>query len=233
MDTTHNHLFYSLSDYRKIKKYDVHTHVKTYDGRFIKISQKDNFRLLSINLDTPGFPPLEKQQEIAMVHADDYTDDFFHACSFRTDTWKEQNWEKHTIEYLKYAISMGAIAVKVWKNIGMELKDENGNFVMIDHPRFKPVIEFIIKQGIPLIGHLGEPRNCWLPLEEMTVSSDRSYFSEHPEYHMYLHPEFPSYEEQIGSRDRLLEEYPNLTFVGAHLASLEWSVDELSQRLDK
>lgn len=226
-------LIYALSDYEKVKKYDVHTHVNTYDSRFIEMSEHDNFRLLSINLDAPGFPSLGRQQEIAMLHADHYTDHFFHACSFSIDTWEKQNWEKDTIEYLKYALSMGAVAVKVWKNIGMELKDESDNFVMIDHSRFKPVIEFISEQGIPLIGHLGEPRNCWLPLEEMTVSSDRNYFSEHPEYHMYLHPEFPSYEEQISSRDRLLEAYPNLTFVGAHLASLEWNVSELSERLDK
>jgi predicted TIM-barrel fold metal-dependent hydrolase len=31
----------------------------------------------------------------------------------------------------------------------------------------------------------------------------------------------------------MLEKHPDLTFVGAHLGSLEWSVDELAKRLDK
>jgi len=43
----------------------------------------------------------------------------------------------------------------------------------------------------------------------------------------------PSYEEQIAARDRMLEKNPNLIFIGAHLGSLEWSVDELAERLDK
>ena len=50
---------------------------------------------------------------------------------------------------------------------------------------------------------------------------------------MYLHPDYPSYQEQIQARDRMLSRHPELAFVGAHLGSLEWSVDELAKRLDK
>src|SRR3954466_3630812 len=67
----------------------------------------------------------------------------------------------------------------------------------------------------------------------MTVNNDRSYFKEHPQYHMFLHPEYPSYEEVIAARDHLLEKNPKLRFVGAHLGSLEWDLDELAKRLDK
>jgi predicted TIM-barrel fold metal-dependent hydrolase len=50
---------------------------------------------------------------------------------------------------------------------------------------------------------------------------------------MYLHPGFTTYEAQVNARDRMLEKHPDLRFVGAHLGSLEWSVDELAKRLDK
>ncbi|RPH93598.1 MAG: amidohydrolase, partial [Calditrichaeota bacterium] len=92
---------------------------------------------------------------------------------------------------------------------------------------------FIAEKEKAVIGHLGEPRNCWLPLEQMTVRSDSSYFAEHPQYHMALHPDYPSYEEQIAARDHMLEKHPHLTFIGAHLGSLEWDVDELAKRLDQ
>ncbi len=115
----------------------------------------------------------------------------------------------------------------------MDLKDKNGKWVMIDDPRFDPIIDFIQDNNIPVVGHLGEPKNCWLPLDEMTVNSDRRYFGKHPEYHMFLHPEAPSYEDQIRARDNMLRKHPDLMFVGAHLGSLEWSVDELAKRLDE
>lgn len=67
----------------------------------------------------------------------------------------------------------------------------------------------------------------------MTVKSDSAYFANHPHYHMYLHPEYPSYEDQINARDHMLEKHPELTFIGCHLGSLEWNIDELAKRLDK
>ncbi len=50
---------------------------------------------------------------------------------------------------------------------------------------------------------------------------------------MFLHPELPSYEDQMAARDRMLQKNMELHFIGAHLASLEWSVDELAKFLDK
>ncbi len=42
----------------------------------------------------------------------------------------------------------------------------------------------------------------------------------------------PSYEAQMAARDRMLAKHPQLAFMGAHMASLEWSVDELGRFLD-
>src|SRR5690625_5623257 len=50
---------------------------------------------------------------------------------------------------------------------------------------------------------------------------------------MYLQPHAPSYKDQLNARDRILAKHPNLTFVGLHLASLEWSVDEVASWLDR
>ena len=115
----------------------------------------------------------------------------------------------------------------------MTYKDSAGQFIMIDNPKFDPVIQFIINQDKTIMAHLGEPKNCWLPLDQMTVNNDRNYFKNHPEYHMYLHPEYPTYDDQINARDRFVEKHPDMRFVGAHLGSLEWDVDELAKRLDK
>ncbi len=67
----------------------------------------------------------------------------------------------------------------------------------------------------------------------MTVTSDSNYFARNPQYHMFLHPEYPSYEDQINARDNLLLKNPDLKFIGCHLGSLEWNVDSLAKRLDK
>jgi hypothetical protein len=122
--------------------------------------------------------------------------------------------------------------VKIWKNVGMKEK-AGGKLVMLDDAAISPVADEIQKLGITLIGHQGEPHNCWLPLDQMTTDNDREYFRNHPQYHMYLHPEMPSYEDQIKARDNFVAAHPQLRFVGAHLGSLEYDVDRIAAFLDR
>lgn len=78
---------------------------------------------------------------------------------------------------------------------------------MIYDPRFDILFYYIIQNKIPVLEHLRGPKNCWLPLEKMTIKGDKNYCSGQPEYHMYLHPEFPVYDAQIAARDHLLKKH--------------------------
>jgi len=224
---------YTMADFSRVEKIDAHVHMNSEDRAFLEQAQSDNFKLLTINVDYPDFPPFDEQQQIAVRFLEDYPSDVAYASTFGMSGWDNPDWDQKVIAHIDSTIAEGAIAVKVWKNIGMDFRDQAGKLVMIDNPRFDPIFSHLREVNSVLIGHMGEPKNCWLPLEEMTVNNDRDYFKNHPQYHMYLHPEFPSYEEQMAARDRLLDRNPNLTFMGAHLASLEWSVDEIGKFLNR
>jgi len=226
--------FYTVDDFKTVEKIDAHVHVDTDQAAFIQQAKDDNFRLITINWDDANEgPPMEVQQEFAIQQLKAFPGQISYVTTFSIRNFNNDDWLERTFAYLKNSFSQGAIGVKIYKVIGMSLRDKDGKLVMIDDPRFDPLIDFIVKNNVPVVGHLGEPRNCWLPLEEMTINGDKSYFKANPEYHMYLHPEFPSYEEQIAARDHMLEKHPDLKFIGAHLGSLEWSTDELAKRLDK
>jgi hypothetical protein len=227
--------FYSLKDFPSLLKIDSHVHIGSNSGFFEDQAAKDNFMLQTINCDDSDSAFVEHQYEIALKSIQKFPGRVVYSATFHFDTagWGTDSWSRKTISHLDNYISSGAVSVKLWKNIGMTERDRNGKFIMVDDPGVKPVIDFIISKGLPITGHLGEPRNCWLPLKEMTVRGDSSYFAEHPQYHMFLHPEYPSYEDQIDARDHLLELHPDLIFIGCHLGSLEWNVDELAKRLDK
>jgi predicted TIM-barrel fold metal-dependent hydrolase len=226
-------VYYKVEDFRAVEKFDFHIHLNTDDTAYINLSKDDNFRFLDIVDDRPFGLPMELQQKIAIGQAKSFPDRMRFATTFSVKTWNNDDWQEQTIADLKNSITHGAIAVKVWKNIGMDLKDKTGKFVMIDDPRFDAVFDYLAKNHIPLIGHNGEPKDCWLPIEKMTVKGNKNYYGQHPEYHMNLHPEYPTYEDQITSRDNMLEKHPDLKFIGCHLGSLEWSLDELAKRLDK
>lgn len=226
--------YYTLEDYPSVPKADVHIHVRTERSAFAEQAVKDNFKLVNIVVDGAGtWAAVEDQFKYAVLQQKAHPDQFKVITSFSVEDFHEPGWQEKTIRWIDRCFDQGAIGVKVWKNIGMVLKDSNGVNVMLDDPRLDGVFTHIGQAEKLVFGHLGEPLNCWLPLEEMTTNNDRSYFEEHPQYHMYLHPELPSYEDQIRARNRRLDKHPRLRFVGAHMASLEWNVDSLAAWLDR
>lgn len=226
--------FYTAEDFYSVKKTDAHVHLNTAKIDFSILAKADNFSLVTITYDDVNEPPsMEEQQELALGQVKAFPGRVAYATTISVRNFNSSTWQQETITYLKNSFANGAVAVKIYKVIGMSLKDEAGKLVMIDDPRFDSIFNFIKENNIPVLGHLGEPKNCWLPTDKMTIKGDKSYYTEFPIYHMFLHPEFPSYEQQIASRDQLLEKHPDLQFIGAHLGSLEWSVDELAKRLDK
>jgi len=224
---------YTEADFARVAKFDAHVHDNVARTAFIDIARKDGFELLSINVDYPDFPPLTLQAKAAEEHEAQDPKIFHFATAFSMDGFGQPGWSERAIASIDAAVAKGAVAVKVWKNIGMVVKDQDGKRVFLDDPRFDAVMAHIEKIGIPLIAHQGEPLNCWLPLDKMTTDNDRGYFRDHPQYYMYLHPEEPSYEMLMAARDRFLAFHPKLSFVGAHMASLEWSVDRLAEFLDR
>ena len=228
-----NNKYYSAEDFYKIKKIDVHAHALMPRPDFVQQAKKDNFILMSVNVEVPDYPPVDSQRNYVLQLHREFPENIYLVTTFETAKINEPGWADEQLSLLKRAFDSGALGIKVWKNIGMSIKNKDGKFIMIDDPVFDPIFNYLEKNGIPVMGHLGEPKNCWLPLDSMTTNNDRNYFKSHPEYYMFLHPEYPSYEAQIKARDHLLEKHPGLKFLGAHLASLEWSVDEVAKRLDK
>ena len=225
--------YYSIDDFTRVEKIDAHYHIYTAENNTMEQAQKDNFKILAINTYSDNCERVAEIQKTSSEMKKKYPADFAFTTTFCLDGWDDSTWVSTTISWLDQCISEGAVAVKVWKNIGMEFRNKDSVLIMIDDPKFDPIFNHLAKKGIPLVGHLGEPKNCWLPLNEMTTKNDSNYFAENPKYHMFLHPEFPSYEEQMAARDRMLDKNPDLVFIGCHLASLEWSVDELGAWLDK
>jgi 3-phytase len=221
--------FYSASDFISVPKTDVHLHINSPDLVYMEFASKYNFRVVSPNVDSRI--SVDEQLTTSSSINKVWPDRFAFFGTFSVDSFGTPDFAEKTIDRIDQCMKEGAVGIKIWKNIGMVLKD-NDRFVMVDDPAFDHVFRYLEEKNIPVMGHLGEPRNCWLPLDEMTDTANYRYYKSNPQYHMYLHPEAPSYEDQINARDNLLKKHPRLDFIGAHLASLEWSVDEISNRLD-
>jgi predicted TIM-barrel fold metal-dependent hydrolase len=143
----------------------------------------------------------------------------------------DPKFAEQAIEQLNEDFACGAVAVKIWKNLGMEIKRADGSFLMADDPIFALIYEDIEKHNRTLLAHLGEPDVCWQPPDPNNPELD--YFRDNPKWYMYLHPDYPSKKQILLSQDHILELNPHLRFVGAHLGSMESDVDQIAARLDK
>ena len=225
--------YYSIDDYTNVPKIDAHIHYNYANPVLLQQAEKDNFRLITVNVETKTNPHIDQQESIAVEFMDSYKDAFAFLSTFGSNSWSSDNWVDLTIQRISNSVKKGASGVKIWKTFGMQLVDGDSNYVFISDQQLSPVFNHLAVNDIPLLAHIGEPKNCWLPLDQMTTGNDRNYFAEHPEYHMFLHPEMPSYEQIIDSRDQILETHNNLKVVGAHFGSVEWNLEALADRLEK
>lgn len=224
---------YTMADFSKVPKIDTHTHLHGALPRFMSIARREGFQLLTINVDCADFPPLEAQQRDAVALAQTHRGDVAWVATFSLEGFESPAWSASTWSRLQHAKALGAQGVKVWKNLGLGLRDRADAAVLIDDARLRALFDAIEQGGWVMLGHQAEPRNAWLPLAEMTTNGDREYFASHPQFHMARHPEWPDHDQQLAARDRFLRQHPGLRYVGLHLASLEWSVDRLADFLDR
>lgn len=224
--------YYTEADFNKTKKIDAHIHIRSSSNAVSDQAKSDFFLLINVNVASSD-SALHEQEKYTDYQVAAHPEQIYFLEAFSMKNWDSPDWTGITIRHLKESFAKGALGIKVWKNIGMVEKDQYGKFIMIDDPRFDSVIQYVTDQHKTLLGHIGEPLDCWLPIEKMTVNNDREYYKNMPVYYMYLHPDFPTYQQLIDARDHMLARHPDLRFVGAHLGSLEYDVDSLSKRLDR
>jgi predicted TIM-barrel fold metal-dependent hydrolase len=223
-----------LSALAALDPIDSHTHVTKGDPSFYAMLDRLHMHILDILLVDDHDPyrrAMQPQLQDAwrIVH-----DSHGHAALCTTiDPFQfgQKEFSSSAVLALNHDFSDGALAVKIWKNMGMELKDPNGRYVMPDDSALQPILADIESHNRTLVIHAAEPDEAWLPPNPNGL--DYSYYKDHPTWYMYQHPEAPKKQQILAARDHLLAQNPKLRVVGAHLGSMEDDLAGLSERLDR
>src|SRR5271154_6356330 len=223
-----------LKHFAALDPIDTHTHVFRNDPAFHAMLNRLHLHLVDICVFTdqgPSFSSLQAQIDSALAVTRSSKGHVSFCTTFDPFKFRSPNFAADTIRQLDRDSKNGAVAVKIWKNIGMELKTPEGKFVMPDDTVFAPIYRSIAEHNMTLIAHVAEPNSCWEPPNP--ASPDYDYYKEHPEWYMYGKTDRPSKEQILAARDHLLAENPKLRVVGAHLGSMETDVDEIAKRFDR
>jgi predicted TIM-barrel fold metal-dependent hydrolase len=208
---------------------DTHIHYIGDHPDCLALLERLDLKLLNVSVAHGADDPWREHAEAYRALADAYPTRYAWCTTFDPPDWSDDYVER-VIAGLEADFARGAAACKIWKNVGMDVRTPSGAFMLVDDPLFDPIYTYLAREGRTVLMHIGEPRACWQPLGEDNLHT--SYYSAHPEWHMYDKPEFPSHEALIDARDHVLAKHPNLRVVGAHLGSLEYDVVEIARRLD-
>lgn len=218
----------------RFQRIDSHVHVMPPPPAFLDLLERMNVKLVNVTLIDPqerGFDTPEPQTTMAAALAKSSRGRIAWDSALDPAGFEAPDYATRTNRFLGSTFARGAVGVKIYKAIGMDLKDAKGKYVMPDHAAFSPVYEYIAAQNRTLVAHLAEPRAAWRALDP--EDPHYSYYKNNPAWHMFLHPERPSYETILAARDRVLAEHPKLRVIGCHLGSMEYDVDEIARHFDR
>ena len=223
-----------LQGFAAMNPIDSHTHVYRNDPAFNAMLKRLNLHIVDIAVIDDRDPfnrALEPQLHdiLAIVHG---SGGHASLCTtFSPYPFEQPGFAQNAIRQLNHDFSDGAVAVKIYKTIGMEIKSKSGKYLMPDDPVFEPLYRDIAAHNKTVIAHIAEPTSCWQPPNPANI--DYEYYKKHPDEYAYLHPQWPSKDSILRARDHMLEENPHLRVVGAHLGSMELSVDEIAKHFDR
>lgn len=224
-----------LQQFSAVQPIDAHTHIYTYAPKYVALLSKLKMHTLDIMVVSDNAHPerkdLAKESHDVFNLVQHSNGQVFACTTFDAYRFNEKDFAKHAIEGLDQAFAQGAVAVKVWKNIGMQVKDTKGNYILPDDPALKPIYEAIAAHHKTLVMHIADPDTAWSP--PGSKAPDQAYFIEHPEWYMYKIPGSPSKDQILNARDHVVRDNPNLKVVGAHLGSMEADFGRIAADLDR
>ncbi len=214
-----------------MQKIDAHIHFVGDHPDTVRLLRELDVKLLNICV---AHNPSWRQAEAEPYRrlAREFPDRYAWCTSFDVPGFDDPDYIDRVIEGLGRDFTEGgALACKVWKNVGMEVRKPGGEFLFVDDPLFEPIWAYLERAERPLLFHIAEPLACWQPLAP--GRPHYSYYSQNPQWHMHGRTDMPSHEALVGSWERLVERHPGLRVIGAHLGSLEYDVAEVARRLDR
>ncbi len=128
---------------------------------------------------------------------------------------------------LEEDVAHGAVGLKIFKSLGMSIRDAAGERVRVDDPRLDPIWAMAGELGIPVLIHTADPAEFWQPMDE---HNERWLELELRPRRKREPP--PTWEELIGEQHRMFRKHPETTFIAAHLGWLGNDLGRLAATLD-
>ena len=142
----------------------------------------------------------------------------------------DPKWTARAVAQLEDDVRHGAQGLKIFKNLGLTVKDSRGKRVAVDDVRLDPIWEKCGELGIPVLIHSGEPKPFFDPIDRF---NERWLELKQFPYRARPPEKYPTWEEVMGEQHRMFAKHPKTKFIDAHLGWLGSDLARLGRLLDR
>lgn len=156
-------------------------------------------------------------------------------CMYGGVDWSA--WEQHgnrfgewAAERLRIQAAYGAQGLKIWKPLGLKVKDQKGRLVPVDDQRLDPVWAAAAELHLPVLIHVADPAAFFDPIDATNERWEE--LQAHPDW-QFPSPPYPSFFTIMEQLATLVARHPATTFIGAHVGCYSENLAWVSALLDR
>jgi predicted TIM-barrel fold metal-dependent hydrolase len=140
----------------------------------------------------------------------------------------EPGWPERLAAQLAHCAGAGAAGLKVWKDVGLHVRDEHRQLVLPDDPRLEPIWGTAAEQDLPVVIHTADPAAFFEPVDERNERLEE--LSAHPDW-SFADPTYPRWSTLLDALERAIATHPAVTFIVAHAHCAE-DLDRVERLLE-
>ena len=203
---------------------DVHSHHwSVSEGQWPQVVSEMDELNLQVLVNLSGGSGGSLRGKIDTVRASRAPDRMVHFANLDFSRGVFPGFGQQASEQLAADVAAGAVGLKFFKNFGINVRDQDGNRVPVDHPELDPVFAMCAQLDIPVLIHVGEPSEFYQPVDrfnerwlELTLLPNRRLPAD----------SYPSFEDMVAERDRLFARHSTTRFIAAHFG---WHANDLGR----
>lgn len=222
---------------------DVHIHprIKLHSNaeqldEYVRLMDQQNIAV-SVSLDGRLGEELEEHKQLLWTkHRDRFV-------MFANIDWigggrreDPSSWDCHRPDFgrrmaraLTDAKQRGAVGLKVFKLLGLFLRNPDGSLIAVDDPRWDPIWQACGELEMPVLIHSADPVAFFQPVDRFNERWEE--LNRHPDW-SFAGEEYPSHDEILAARNRVIARHQKTIFFGAHVANYPENLTEVARWLD-
>lgn len=189
---------------------DFHNHLDSLDpGAVLRVMDECGIeRVVNITMQTgdEAFRVMDKFSAVAQGR--------FSTIGWMDWTGVERaGFFREAADYLERLAERGAVGFKIWKDLGLAVRDGAGELLPVDDERLDPIFDKARELNVPIIFHTADPAAFFEPLDRFNERYEE--LAAHPEWS--FHGSRYSKRQLLEQRNCVFARHPETRFIGAHV----------------